>query len=645
MKNYRSLYNTTLSLLKNLLLVMGCFVLCRIVFLAENYSMFTDLSFGRLLTMFRGGLLFDTSGILYTNILYIVMMLLPLHYKMEKGYQKAAKILFVVTNLIVILTNLMDTVYFQYTSRRTTASVFTEFKNENNLGGIIGTELLNHWYLTLLAILFGIALVKFYSTPKKEKIVNLPVYYLVHLLTLGLGAYLCIGGLRGGFTGMVRPITISNANQYVDRPIETGIVLNTPFSIYRTFGKKAFAIPDYYDRKEMEAFYSPVHQPADSVKFRPLNVVVLLIESFGRENSGLLNEELDNGHYKGFTPFLDSLMTEGLAFKYAFANGKKSIDGMPSVLSGIPMFIEPFFLTKASLNNVSSIGGELGKKGYYTAFFHGADNGSMGFEAFSRTAGYKNYFGRTEYNAAYPNNNDFDGNWGIWDEPFFQYFAHTLSTFKQPFATALFSLSSHHPFAVPEAYRNVFPKGNRPIRECIGYTDHALKKFFETASKEPWFDNTLFVITADHTNSNERPEYETECGTFAIPIVFYHHGSTLKGLRRDVVAQQTDIMPTVLSYLGYDKPYVSFGCDLLTTPPAETFAVNYINGIYQYFQGDYLLQFDGKKSIGVYAFKTDRLLKKNLVNTVKEQKEMEDKLKAIIQQYMIRMNENGLTVK
>ena len=149
MNKYRSLYNTTLSLIINLLLVMGCFILCRVIFLIENLKAFSDLSAGRIWRMFEGGFLFDTSAILYTNLLYIFLMLIPLHYKENVIYQKITKGIFVTTNLIVIIMNLMDTVYFQYTHRRTTASVFSEFKNEGNLGGIIGTELLNHWYLTL----------------------------------------------------------------------------------------------------------------------------------------------------------------------------------------------------------------------------------------------------------------------------------------------------------------------------------------------------------------------------------------------------------------------------------------------------------------------------------------------------------------
>ena len=645
MKKYRFLYNTTLSLLTNLLLVMGCFILCRIIFLAENWDAFSGLTGEKIGKIFKGGLLFDTSGILYINLLYIFLMLIPLHYKESTLYQKIAKGVFVTTNLIGIIANLIDTVYFQYTHRRTTASVFSEFQHEDNLGSIIGTELVNHWYLTIAAIVFGYILFKLYRKPQHTAIKSIPLYYAVHTITLAAGVGLCIAGIRGGFTKMVRPITISNANAYVDQPIETGIVLNTPFSIIRTIGSKPFLIPDYWPEEKLATLFSPVHLPSDSTQFRPLNVVVFILESFGKENSGYLNEDLDEGTYKGYTPFLDSLMTEGLTFKYSFSNGMKSIDGMPSVLSGIPMFVEPFFVTPASLNTVSSIGGELKKKGYYTAFFHGANNGSMGFEAYARTSGYTHYYGRTEYNKAYPGNNDFDGNWGIWDDKFFQFFATSLSSFQQPFAVALFSLSSHHPFIVPKEYEGDFPKGNKPIRQCIGYTDHALRLFFEKVSKEPWFNQTLFVFTADHTNSPERPEYQTSSGLFSVPILFYHPGSSLKGYRKDMIAQQIDIMPTVLGYLGYDAPYVSFGCDLLHTAPEDTYAVNYLNGIYQYFKGDYLLQFDGQKAIAIYAYKTDKLLQHNLLNQVPTQQSMEDELKAIIQQYMTRMNRDELVVK
>lgn len=622
---------------------MIIFIICRFVFIWVNSSFFTDLSFGRLVTMLKGGLYFDTSAILYTNVLYIAMMLFPIHYKENRIYQQIAKGIFVVTNMVVIIMNLMDTVYFQYTNRRTTASIFSEFKNEGNLGSIIGTELLNHWYLVLLAIGLGYALYKLYRKPLPGRPVNYFLYYGVHIVTLAVLGYLCVGGMRGGLTKGIRPITISNANQYVDRPIETAIVLNTPFAIYRTFGKKPFTVPPYFtDREQMESYYSPVHIPSDTVGFEPKNVVIIILESFGAEYVGYLNRELGDGSYKGYTPFLDSLMAQGVTYKYSFANGRKSIDGMPSVLSGIPMFVEPFFLTPSSLNTVSSVAGELLNKGYHTSFFHGARNGSMGFEAYSRTSGHREYYGLNEYN----NSADFDGYWGIWDEEFLQYYAETLSGFPQPFASATFTLSSHHPFRIPERYEGKFPKGTASIHQGIGYSDYALKRFFETASKQPWYDNTLFVITADHTNHSEFPEYQSESGLFAVPILFFEPNSNLKGFNEESIAQQIDIMPTVLGYLGYDKPYVSFGCDLFRTPAEDTFAVNYINGIYQYFKGDYLLQFDGTTTTAVYAFRTDRILRDNLINefSMDIRMQMENELKSIIQQYMERMTSDELVL-
>ncbi|MEG1563895.1 MAG: sulfatase-like hydrolase/transferase [Bacteroides sp.] len=632
------------SLLCNLLLSYLLFMLCRLVFLWVNHSYYTGLTIAELFSIFKGGLVFDTSAIVYVNSFYILLMLLPLHYKEKKLYQQVAKWIFILTNSLALVMNLMDTVYFQYTNRRTTASVFSEFSREGNIGGIIGVELLHHWYLTLLAVCLIVGLYKFYRMPfgKVSRRTRLPLYYTTQVVCLAAAVPFCIFGMRGGIGAAVRPITVSNANQYVNRPIETALVLNTPFSVIRTIGKKPFTVPSYFkDEQAMAQVYTPVHTPADSVHFRPLNVVVFIMESFGKEYVGALNKELDGGTYKGYTPFLDSLIAESFTTEYSFANGRKSIDGMPSVLSGIPMFVEPFFLTPASMNKVSGIAGELRKKGYYSAFFHGAENGSMGFEAFSRATGFQDYYGRTEYN----NDADFDGRWAIWDEEFFQFFDAKLSTFRQPFVAALFSASSHHPFVVPQRYEGKFPKGTQPIHQCVGYSDYALKRFFEKASRQPWFKNTLFVITADHTNQAQHPEYLTSSGSFSVPVIFYQAGSSLKGHAKSI-AQQTDIMPTVLGYLGYDKPYLSFGSDLLSTPADKTFAVNYTNGIYQYHKGKYLLQFDGEKSVALYNFITDQLLKKNLLGTVPaEQATMETELKAIIQQYMMRMNGDRLTVE
>ena len=609
----------------NLLLVYLVYQIARYEYYFENASYLSYTS-----DVFRGGLLFDTSAIIYTNALYILLMLLPFR---QNGYQQFCKWLYLIINGIALAMNLADSVYFQYTMRRTTTTVFSEFSNEGNLGSIIGNEFIHHWYLVLLFVGIMWLLWRLYAMPKKQHPLNMASLILV--------VPLCIAGIRGGFTTAVRPITISNANQYAQRPTDAALVLNTPFSMIRTIGKNVFVVPHYFESEaEMEAIYTPVHHSL-SPPPSPLtskNVVVLIVESFGREYIGALNKDLEGGRYKGYTPFTDSLISKSITFRYSFCNGRKSIDGMPSILSSIPMFVEPFFLTPASMNDYTGLAGILATEGYETAFFHGAQNGSMGFQAFAQKTGFQKYYGRTEYEAAH-GTADFDGTWAIWDEPFMQYYAEEMSKMKQPFMTALFTASSHHPFVIPEKYAKDFPEGTLPIHKCIRYTDMAIRKFFETVQKQPWFANTIFVMTSDHTNQSDHAEYQTDLGGFCSPIIIYDPSAS--GGIQDKIAQQIDILPTVLGLLGYHKNYLGFGIDVLNTPAEDTWAVNYLNGIYQYVKYGYVLQFDGTNTKAVYSLE-DRLMKNNLKGKIEVQSQMELELKAIIQQYMERMSQNRL---
>ncbi len=645
-------FSPLFTVVYNLILAYVAYFICRIVFLLENYSSFSDgLTASHLFEMLKGGFLFDSSAIMYTNALWIVMVLLPLHQKEVPAYRKVCKWLFVVVNSLAVVMNLADCVYFQYTSRRTTSTVFSEFSHEGNLVGIFGTELVRHWYLLLIGVALIYGLCRLYrSHDLRRHTLCWWRYCGAMVVSLVVMVPCVIGGMRGGLAHSVRPITVSNANQYVNHPTEAAIVLNTPFSLLRTIGKNVFEEPHYFtDPKQMLALYSPVHQPAAGVKANRKNVVVLIVESLGKEYVGSLNRGLDGGKYRGYTPFVDSLLSKSLTFEYTFANGRKSIDAMPSTLSSIPMMIEPFFLTPASMNDLTGLAGLLGKEGYYSAFFHGAQNGSMGFEAFARATGFKKYFGRTEYNAD-PDGGadaDFDGMWAVWDEPYLQHVVRMVNGFKQPFVASVFTASSHHPFRVPEQYASVYKdEGGQPIHKCVRYTDMALRRFFESASRQPWYRHTVFVLVADHTNQNQHAFYKPDQGLYSIPIIFYTpDGSLRPGVMKNVIAQQIDVLPTLLSYLGYDKPYIAFGCDLLHTPAEKTWAFNYNNGVYQYFKGNLMLQFDGQRTKALYRFKTDPMLKHNLVGKLPEQRPLEQELKSLIQQYMHRMNTNTLLIK
>ena len=633
------------ALFVNLLLAFGLYIAARIEFLFENYNYFCAvLSPTRLWQLFYGGYIFDRSAITYTNALYIVMMLFPLWLKETPLYHKICKWVFVVVNSATLIINLCDSVYFPYTLRRTTTSVFSEFKNENNLGDVFWGELLDHWYLVLLAAGLIFLMWKLYVTPKVQASQYVSVkqrvaYSGLQLLLLAAITPLGIGACRGGLSSGIRPITISNANEYVNRPTECALVLNTPFALIRTIGKSVFTVPEYFkSQEELESTFTPIHKPTPSFAFENKNVVILIVESFGREYIGALNKELEGGNYKGYTPYVDKLIEQSATYKYSYCNGRKSIDGMPSVLCGIPMFIEPFVLSPQSMNTYTGLAGILGKEGYNTAFFHGADRGSMGFLAFAKKKGFKEYYGREDYAAdtRFGGDADFDGHWGIWDEPFLQYYCTKMNEMKQPFMTTVFTVSSHTPYIIPEKYKDVYPEEGLIMHKCIRYTDMAIGKFFESARKQPWFKNTIFVLTSDHTNLSDHAQYQTDIGGFCSPIIIYDPSGKIEPGMRDGIAQQIDILPTVLSILGYDKPFLSFGCDLMSTPMEETYAVNYLNGIYQYVKYGHVLQFDGKQTKAVYAL-DDLLMKHNLKGKVKQQAKMEREVKAIIQQYMYRM--------
>ena len=650
----------------NLGLAYVVYMLARVVFLVKNYSYFEQgLTWGHLMEMFGGGLVFDTAAILVTNIPYIVMaLLLP--------WRKPTKWVYMIINSVALAMNLADSVYFKYTMRRTTTTVFSEFQNEGNLGGIIGTEVLQQWYLVVLfgVVVYGVG--KLYKESgvrsqetgvrregERREGVKGVKWYAAQVVVLAAMAPFVVAGIRGGFTTAVRPITISNANQYVNRPVEAALVLNTPFAIYRTIGKNVFVVPEYYKSpQELEAIYSPIHNAQCIMHNAQLrkNVVILIVESFGREYIGALNETLEGGKYQGYTPYVDELVRKSVTFKYSYCNGRKSIDGMPSILSSIPMFVEPFILTPASMNEVSGIASLLAGEGYQTAFFHGAQRGSMGFQAFARATGFQEYYGREDYNAdkRFGGDDDFDGMWAIWDEPFLQYYATKMSEMKEPFMTAVFTASSHHPYAIPEKYQQQFPEEGLIIHKCIRYTDMAIGKFFEKVSQEPWFKNTIFVLTSDHTNLSDHAFYQTDLGGFCSPIIIYEPGNEERQPEiQDKIAQQIDILPTVMGMLNYPKPYFGFGIDVLNTEKEDTWAVNYLNGIYQYVKHGYVLQFDGERTKAMYEL-GDSLMEKNLLGVRSQEsgvrrleagvkEEMEQEVKAIVQQYMERMTEDRLT--
>lgn len=637
------------AIMQNLLSSYLMLILCQLIFIFANLETYaTALENNEWWMLIKGNFVFATSAVCYLNVLYILLVLFPLHYKEGKAMQCITKWAFILPNAAGVIANLCDCIYVRYTGRRTTWDIFNEFSNDGNIGKVIGIGIIDNIWLLAVGTMLIFFIYRLY-TPVAEKFKEQPLirYYIRHTALLALIVPSMIIGIRGGVGRSVRPITLSNANAYVSTPGEATLVLNTPFCIIRTAGSKPFATKRYFTDDEVDTIYTPIKHCSNATANRK-NIVVLIVESFGKEYIGAYNPRPEGS----LTPFLDSLIKKSRSYLHSYGNGRKSIDGMPSVLSSIPMFVTPFITSSASLNDISSIAGELGKSGYSSAFFHGAPNGSMGFMAYAKASGFEQYYGKEEYEASplYRGKDDFDGTWAIWDEPFLQYYAKCMNNMKEPFVTAVFTASSHHPFNIPTEYKERFTAGGDPFLKCVQYTDHALKQFFDFAERQPWYRNTLFVITADHTNHSIEERYKTPSGVMEVPVIFFSPQGEAPfepGIDTTMIAQQIDIMPTVLEYVGYDRPFIAFGKSLISTPSEESFAVNYANETYRYYKGEHILLYDGERDtpLSMFNLRNDIMMKNNILHNNGVQNDMIRELQAIIQQYMERMTANRLTIE
>jgi phosphoglycerol transferase MdoB-like AlkP superfamily enzyme len=604
---------------------------CRLIFLLFNRQVYIGLPWTDIASAFYYGLLFDISAITYFNVLFILMHIIPNPYRDKRGYQLFLRILYFITNGAALLSNLADAEYFKFCGKRTG---FEFFKIKSEIGSMFFSYIEDYWYIVLIWILMLYALHLLYKLTMKGQITILKIKnIIIQSLLAAVLVFAFIIAARGGF--YLKPIRPFDAARYAE-PELISLISNTPHTIIMTINDDHIDEFDYMSDAEAKRLFDPVHVPrTGNQPMNRQNVMIIILESFGKEYIGYFNRG------KGYTPFLDSLMTKSLVFRYSYSNGKRSIDAMPAVLASIPSWMNvPYVNTSYQSNNISSLGKILGKEGYYTAYFHGGRNGTMAFDNFINVAAFGKYYGMNEY----PDKSDFDGGWGIADEPFEQFVVQEINRNKKPFCVALFTLSSHQPYHFPAKYKNMFKGGPLPIHIAVEYADYSLRKFFETMSHMPWFSNTLFVITADHSAESITPYYQTMMGKFEVPIVFYKPGTKLLADTNKVV-QQIDIMPSVLDYLAYPRKYFAFGSSVFDSV-SEGMAVQFNMGLWQMISKSGFLVM-GKEAVGYYEFASDSLLKKNKINDAgpKAYSELETKLKAVKQVYSRALNRNEMIVK
>ena len=624
----KMLFQNTIPFYKRLALIFCIFTVTRLVFLLINLSYFPDFE---LAVLFQG-LRFDLVAIVYLFMPFLLLHLIPVKNNAAPWRTLLLSVFFQIGLHLSLLANYIDTIYFNFTFKRSTADVFLLAGTGNDVLRLIPQFLKDFWYMIIVYLVSVFLFTKFYCKIKERSLIFTltPLNWVFKSAGLLIGLSFFIIGARGGL--QLRPLNMADTSKYASGS-NTAVLVNTPFSILLTLQNPGVEKISYFKSTQLEKLYTPIQKINGSGYFTGRNVVVLILESFGEEYVGFLSGK------KTYTPFLDSLFNKSYVFKNNRANGLKSIEALPSILSGLPSLNNtPFILSPYSSNQIESLPNRLKEKGYISSFFHAGETGTMGFDAFCKSVGIDDYYGLEDYP---DRKKDFDGNWGIYDEHYLQYFAQKLNSFKQPFFSSVFTLSSHHPYSIPIKYEGVFDQGNLNVHETIGYTDMALRKFFLKVKNESWFKNTIFILTADHPAQSEFLFYKKDNGRFKVPLAFYVPNSTLRG-ESDKLAKQADIPSTVLGMIGDTNEVLNFGNDLFSSN--EGIVLNYKNSNYIIRNQSNVLVFNGRSAIGYYA-EEDSLWQTNLMDSVVSDAaylKLLNKGKAYLQQYNNRLINNQL---
>lgn len=511
-------------ILKRLLFLLIPYSLVRVGFYFYHLNTYKKFIPDDIFESFLLGIRFDIAAICLLNLPIILLSLIP---SKNKKLIFSERLLFITINSAGILASVDDYELFSFMGKRLSFDLF--FITDDILEQLPQLTL-HYWYFPLGSLLFAII---YYLFDKKYFKLKYRVSSLIGTIVSGFFLIgICFIGIRGGLQH--KSINVQSA--FTQGHNELGhLVLNTPYHFLRTLKNKSIEKVKYFknDEEALNIIMNARDLRPRKKSEQKKNIVLIIMESFS-------SEYLE----AGYMPFIDELKKESIFFPYHLANGRRSIDALPALLCGLPSLLdEPISKSIFSGNKFSCMPKILKDQGYTNYFYHGGSKGTMGFEAYTLSTGFDKYFSRNDYP-----HGDFDGTWGVYDGPYLNYFAEQLGKAPEPFLASVFTLSSHQPYSVPAEMKGKFPTGTLEIHESIGYADNALKFFFEKVKKEPWFTNTIFFITADHTSKLESKKYNNTIGRFRVPLLIY---GAAEDWDTEKVTQHSDIPRTVLELLGF----------------------------------------------------------------------------------------------
>ncbi len=636
-------------IIMRLLLVLIFMQLSRIGFYLYNKDLFEPLTWQEFWPICLHGTRFDLTAIGYLNIPYILLALLPIRGAWGRITQRIANYAYGLINSLMLIANLAEMPFYRFTGMRTQAVHLNEILGDSGTIDMLMGHLITYWELLIGGGLFIAAflLIAFWLQPQPPAA---PPYSARRIAWSGVATLLILGGTFIGMRGHLKkgkPIGVADAALYCQRNKEVALVLNTPFSILRTLGEDN-TLPRYtfHNAEQLATLRNDIHEP-NGRQFLRKNVVQIILEGVGNTFIEAFNPYCDSIPVAShrLTPFLNELASKSLIFTDFYTHLRKSSSGITALLGGMPAY-NPFIyiLSPYQGNEVETAVSLLGEEGYESIFFCGCNKGSYGLTALAKAFGFDRVYDRVNYEAEYGQQH-YDGHWGIYDHAMAEVLLTELNRMQEPFFASWFTLNTHGPYTLPADYPKAFNAPDQTMQQAVEYIDDVLRNLFHKAAKEPWFDHTIFLITADHGHKADEPFYDNSAQLNRIPLMIYTPDGSLPSGVSERIGGQIDIIPTLLTLLQYDKPYFSLGNSMLEENQGGGFCVFDDQNDYICVAEDHMLRMakHDLKPLALYRYKSDPMLEEDCLHT---EQELADRLwrraTAFLQDYTERVTENRM---
>ena len=546
--------------------------LTRLVFVFYNLKFLRDIPVGETAGVFWYSLPLDVSAICYIMVLPFFFLVIQNFYTtrwLEIAYKTYV---FIVLFLLLLITSVEAGIYSEWKMKLHYKALQYLLHPDEIAASAQSWQILVITLLILLQTLlyYFLYLKIFYYrvSPSKKN-------YLFSLFFVLLTPGLLFLGMRGG----LQQIPINQSQSYFSKHdilncVSVNSLWNFGHSIadnYSMLDENPF---EYYSKEEACAIVSQMFSaPADSsvkvLKNNHPNVVMFILEGWSAD----LIESL--GGEAGITPFFRKLEKNGILFTNIYTNGTRSQEGMSAIFSGFPaQGITAVSQQPGKYQKLPGLIQKLKPEGYFSSFYFGGQLIYGNIKSYLVYNGFDQLIEESDFPASMPR-----GKLGLHDEFTFPYFLKGLNSQKQPFFSALFTMSTHSPYDYDKPQTIMWPEYEKKYVNAANYADGCLKDFFTEAQKEKWYDNTLFILISDHCHGSYRnhPFYSPDYHK----IVMLWCGNVIKdefmGSRVEKIGSQTDLPALLLSQLEINHDEFNWSKNLWQ-PSCPEFAFFAYNG-------------------------------------------------------------------